>query len=175
MSSDPGRYLRQIVTRSVEILSWKESMNPREMPVVARLSSGLVIRGTTLDFTPDRPGFRVTPEGGGRGVEVKVRDLKALFFTKVPGRPPHGGRRDYLPSVDPVTGGKRLSVRFSDGEMMTGYALSYRPEKIGFFLFPDDPESQHEKIFILGTMVVEVLPIGPEVGPAVRTRWDKAA
>ena len=40
---------------------------------------------------------------------------------------------------------------------MTGFALSYRPEKVGFFLYPDDPESQHEKIFILQAAVSEVL------------------
>jgi hypothetical protein len=87
------------------------TMNPREKPVVARLSSGLVIRGTTLDFTPDRPGFRVTPEEGGRGVEVKVRDLKALFFTRVAGRAPPPGVGVYQTPRDHVTRPHRQSVR----------------------------------------------------------------
>jgi hypothetical protein len=155
-------------------------MNPRERAVVARFASGLVIRGTTLDFTPDKISIRVTPDGGGRGVEVKIRDLKALFFTKVPGHA--APRRSHYPSIDPATGGKRLAVRFRDGEMMTGYALSYRPEKTGFFLFPDDPDSQHEKIYVLAAQAEEVKAIGPEVSPAVRVpkrdqdeEQDKAA
>lgn len=154
-------------------------MNPRERAVVARLATGLVIRGLVLDFTPERPAFRVTPDGTGRGVEVKLRDLKALFFTKIPGQPANK-RSSHYPSVDPVTGGKRLAVCFKDGEKMTGYALSYRPEKIGFFLFPDDPDSQHEKIFVLNHEAEEVLPIGPDVSPVIRIRQaqgdiDKAA
>ena len=157
----------------------KERMNPRERAVVARLATGLVIRGLVLDFTPERPAFRVTPDGTGRGVEVKLRDLKALFFTKIPGQPANK-RSSHYPSVDPVTGGKRLAVCFKDGEKMTGYALSYRPEKIGFFLFPDDPDSQHEKIFVLNHEAEEVLPIGPDVSPVIRIRQaqgdiDKAA
>jgi hypothetical protein len=143
-------------------------MNAREREVVARLASGLVLRGTTLDFTPDRPGFRITPDGGGRGVEVKVRDLKALFFTKMEGQRPVHATMNHYPAVDPVTGGKRLSIRFKDGELMTGYALSYRPEKVGFFLFPDDPDSQHEKVFVLSEQTDAVVSIGPEVSPAVR-------
>jgi hypothetical protein len=48
-------------------------------------------------------------------------------------------------------------ARFNDGEVMTGYALSYRAEKNGFFLYPDDPDTQHEKVFILAAATSEVL------------------
>ena len=55
-------------------------MSTRDRSVVARMASGLVLRGTTVDFNPERPTLWVTPDGGGRGVEVRVSDLKALFF-----------------------------------------------------------------------------------------------
>ena len=147
--------------------------------MVARLATGLVIRGTTLEFTPERPTFRVTPDGGGRGVEVKVRDLKALFFPRItaPSVEPEPARPSYARGPDPARDGKRIVVRFQDNEVMTGYALSYRPDRIGFFLFPDDPESQHEKVFITRTSVTEVL-VGDAAANypvSVRVPWPKAA
>jgi len=134
-------------------------MNPRERYVIARLASGLVLRGNTVDFTPERPMLRINPDEVGRGVEVKLADLKALFFPKVEEPPRRRPPRYAQP--DPIKDGKRIVVRFPDGEWMSGHTLSYRPEKVGFFLFPDDPESQHEKIFILSAATEEVL-----TGPA---------
>src|SRR5512146_3007766 len=117
-------------------------MSSRERPVVARLMSGLVIRGTTLDFNPERPSFRVSPEGAPRGVEVRIKELKALFFVKTAALGHLAvveAGRSYAPAPNPATDGKRIVVRFNDGEVMTGHTLSYRPEKVGFYLFPDDP------------------------------------
>lgn len=132
-------------------------MSTRERDVVARLASGLVLRGTTVDFNPERPTLWVTPDGGGRGVEVRIADLKALFFPRPEGVPDLERAADYAPTPDPTRDGRRIVVRFLDGETMTGHVLSYRPEKVGFFLFPDDPECQHEKIFILQTSASDVL------------------
>ena len=135
-------------------------MTIRDRSVVARLSSGLVLRGTTVDFNPDRPTLWITPDGGGRGVEIKVADLKALFFPRAASAPSPAARIQSGESgrgPHPERDGKRIVARFRDGEVMTGYALSYRPEKNGFFLFPDDPDTQHEKIFILAAATIEVL------------------
>ncbi len=132
-------------------------MNPRERHVIARLNTGLAIRGTTIDFTPDRPSFRVNPDQDGRGVEVRLRDLKALFFPKQEIEAPTRRHPPRYAAPDPVRDGKRIAVRFPDGEWMTGHTLSYRPDKVGFFLFPDDPDSQHERVFIMNTAPEEVL------------------
>lgn len=132
-------------------------MSTRERAVVARLASGLVLRGSTVDFNPDRPTLWIDPDGGGRGVEVKLRDLKALFFPYPPGQT----RRTATPSrgnaPDPARDGKRVVVRFQDGETMTGHALVFRSEKVGFFLHPDDPDSQHEKVFVVVAATSQVL------------------
>jgi hypothetical protein len=132
-------------------------MASREKPVIARLTSGLVIRGTTLDFNPERPSFRVTPDGGGRGVEVRVRDMKALFFQKMAAdAAPSSPRPAYLSAPDPAREGKPISVLFKDGERMEGWTLSYRPEKPGFFLYPAEPDSPHERVYIVAGAVAEV-------------------
>jgi hypothetical protein len=132
-------------------------MPTREKAVVARLASGLVLRGSTVDFNPDRPTLWIDPDGGGRGVEVKLRDLKALFFPYPAGQtrrtapPPRGN------APDPVRDGKRVVARFQDGETMTGHTLACRSDRIGFFLTPDDPDSQHERIFVVLAATTEVL------------------
>lgn len=136
-------------------------MNSREKAIVARLASGLVLRGSTIDFNPERPTFWIDPDGGGRGVEVKLRDLKALFFPYPAGqtRSTAGPLSGNAPEA--VRNGKRVVARFQDGEVMTGFALAYRSERVGFFLYPDDPDSQHERIFVVQAATSEVL-----VGPA---------
>ncbi|HEX7878266.1 MAG TPA: hypothetical protein VF720_02585, partial [Candidatus Eisenbacteria bacterium] len=116
-------------------------------------------------------------------VEVRVANLKALFFPRADAAPllSRNSQPAYSQAIDPVRDGKRIVVRFQDGETMTGFALSYRPEKVGFFLFPDDPDSQHEKIFILQAATSEVLvgekaqahPVATRT--ATPTSQDKAA
>lgn len=154
-------------------------MSTRERPVVARLATGLVIRGSTLEFNPERPSFRVSPDVGGRGVEVKVRDLKALFFPKLaPGADPTASSAaQYVRPTDPARDGKRIVIRFEDNEVMTGFTLSYRADRVGFYLFPDDPHSQHEKVFIVNRVVTEVITGDAAVNypVAVRVPWPKAA
>jgi len=158
-------------------------VSTRDRFIVARMASGLVLRGTTVDFTPERPTLWITPDGGGRGVEVKVANLKALFFPRADAAPARSSAPGpgYTQNPDPVRDGKRIVVRFQDGETMTGFTLSYRPEKVGFFLFPDDPDSQHEKIFVLQAATSEVLvgqaaqehPVATRT--ATPTSQDKAA
>lgn len=146
-------------------------MADREKPVIARLASGLVIRGTTLDFNPERPAFRVTPEGGGRGVEVRIRDLKALFFCRPAAETaPARSRPAYLAAPDPAREGKPVSVLFKDGEQMEGYTLSYRPDKPGFFLYPADPQSPHERVYVAALAVDQV-----RTGRAAVDRADPGA
>lgn len=136
--------------------------------VIARLASGLVIRGVNADFNPERPTFRVTPSEGGRGVELKVRDLKALFFLK---RPP--GSTDlrrapgWVPPPDPVRDGKKIAVSFQDGETMVGYTLGYRREKVGFYFYPAADDNPNERVWICAAAVADV-----KVGAAAEVAVD---
>ena len=60
-------------------------MNPQNK-VVARYIDGRVVKGTTVDFLPTRPSFHLIPIGQGGNpisvLEIKVSDLKAVFFVK---------------------------------------------------------------------------------------------
>jgi hypothetical protein len=53
------------------------------------------------------------------------------------------------PNIQRVGLGKRIRVRFKDGETMVGYTQGYTPNRTGFVFFPADPESNNEKAFIV--------------------------
>jgi len=121
-------------------------MTPRpDNRVVARFLDGTLVRGTTIDFSPMRARFHLDD---GSGVhEVDLVSLKALFFVR-----DFGGNSDY----DEKKGffvrqnqGKKILVEFIDGEVLFGYTLNYSSHGLGFFVFPGDPQSNNEKIFVV--------------------------
>ena len=55
--------------------------------------------------------------------------------------------------------GKPLRVRFKDGETVLGTTMDYNPNAIGFFLFPANPDSNNERIYVVNGQVAEVEPV----------------
>jgi hypothetical protein len=47
-------------------------------------------------------------------------------------------------------------VEFVDGEVIIGYALSYAPERHGFFITPADLQSNNERIFVIKSATKKV-------------------
>src|SRR5689334_7598845 len=97
--------------------------------VVAHLLDGKLVKGTTQDFLPNRAVFHVQHELDRPPTQVFIRDLKALFFVRdLDG---NKDRRDvrgfpYAPAAHAQ--GKKIAVRFKDGELLCGYTMSYSPE-----------------------------------------------
>lgn len=113
--------------------------------MVARFRDGTLIRGTTIDFSPLRAHFHLND--GPYVHDIGLVALKALFFVRE-----FGGNSDY----DEKKGffarqnnGKKVMVEFADGEVLFGYTLNYSPQGFGFFVFPGDPSSNNEKIFVI--------------------------
>ncbi len=52
--------------------------------------------------------------------------------------------------------GRRIKVRFKAGEIMVGYTSGYSPDRAAFFLFPGDPQSNNEGIFVVTATTEEV-------------------
>ena len=125
--------------------------------VVAHFLDGRVVKGTTQDFFPNRPIFRILPVGAGKDAEIQCRQLKAVFFVKdLAG---DENRRDIQGFVDgpgETSKGKKVAVRFKDGEFVCGYSLSYSAERVGFFLFPSDPGSNNLRIYVMTYAATEV-------------------
>jgi hypothetical protein len=132
------------------------------MRVVVRAADGKVLKGTTQDFFPNRASFHLIPAGGSPSIEVRTRQLKAVFFVKDFAGDP--GRKD-IPgfiSAPAETGqGKKIAVRFKDGELMCGYSLSYLPDREGFFLFPSDTGSNNLRVYVVVAACAEI-----KAGPA---------
>jgi hypothetical protein len=125
--------------------------------VVARFQDGLSLRGTTIDFSPLRPFFRLTDNGATYQVDVAL--LKALFFVRnFDGNAAYNEKKGFFSRSNH---GKKVMVEFKDGEVLFGYTLSYTSQGMGFFVFPGDPESNNEKIFVIhaATRTVRLTPI----------------
>jgi Family of unknown function (DUF6982) len=132
------------------------SPEPKEAPVgeinkvVAHYVTGKIVKGTTQDFFPNRPSFHLQPVTGGAAEEIRIKDLKAVFFVKdYVGVSTRKDLRGFVAAPAETSQGKKIAVRFQDGELFCGFSLSYSPERIGFFMFPADPGSNNLRVFVV--------------------------
>jgi hypothetical protein len=138
--------------------------------VVAHFLDGRLLKGTTQDFFPNRASFHLQPGDGGPATEVRGKTLKALFFVKeFAGDAKRRDLRGFLAAPGETTQGKKMAVRFKDGELLCGYSLSYLPDREGFFMFPADSGSNNLRIYVLAAAAVEV-----KAGPAADVLARKA-
>lgn len=131
--------------------------------VVARFLDGSVLKGTSLDVDPTRPTCHVRPEEG-QTAEVKLKELKALFFV----RSLEGDMaRHEVHALDPADprgkGSTAVALHFPDGEVMVGLTNRYPPNRPFFFIVPVDQQSNNIRILVNRTAVkkMEPLPGGP--------------
>jgi len=137
--------------------------------VVAHFNDGRLHKGTTQDFFPNRPRFHIQPADGGAAIEVRCRDLKALFFVReFAGNASRRDLRGFLSSPGETAQGKKIAVRFKDGELLCGYSLSYMPDREGFFMFPSDSGSNNLRIYVIAAATLEV-----KAGPAADVLANK--
>jgi hypothetical protein len=137
--------------------------------VVAHLTSGKLVKGTTQDFFPNRPRFHIQPADGGAAIELRCRELKAVFFVReFAGNASRRDLRGFLRSPGETAQGKKIAVRFKDGELLCGYSLSYLPDREGFFMFPSDSGSNNLRIYVIIAATLEV-----KAGPAADTLAQK--
>ena len=130
--------------------------------VVARYHDGRVLKGVTRDFSPNRAMFHIDPQDGGSTIELRFRQLKALFFvSSLEGDPARQDVRGFVHGPAETSQGKKIAVRFKDGEFICGYTLSWSPDREGFFLFPADVNANNQRIYVITTSTLEV-----KAGPA---------
>jgi hypothetical protein len=127
--------------------------------VVVRYLDGRVLKGNTADFLPTKPVFHVvpTPQSGSliSVVEVKVSELKALFFVKdFTGDSTYDEIKAF--SASSPAQGRRIQIVFKDDETLVGMTMGYQPDRQGFFLIPADPKSNNDRCFVVAAAVKEV-------------------
>ena len=123
--------------------------------IVARYTDGRIVRGSTHDFRPGRALFHVRTEESDVLVRVDADELKAVFFVKN-----LFGDHTYeeTKSFEFKHGvGRKIWVRFSDGEELSGWTVGYTPDKPGFFIFMTDKKANAERAYVLNGAVDEVL------------------
>ena len=126
--------------------------------IAAHYLDGHVVKGHTNDFLPAKDSFHLAPmdsPAGVKPVEVRMAELKALFFVKnFTGDPQHTRSQEFEPNK-PLSG-RKMRVVFKDGEIMVGTTQGYNPGRPGFFLTPADPQSNNERCFVVTSATQEV-------------------
>lgn len=124
--------------------------------VVVRFRDGRMVKGTTHDFFPNKTEFHVY-EGGDesqRAVKVPLVDLKAVFFVKNLKGDPRHKKGNAVADAPPQ--GRRLAVRFEDGEELVGSSMGYNASKPGFFLSPADTDGNNTRVYVVSAAVEDV-------------------
>ncbi len=120
--------------------------------VVVRSKDGTLMKGKTSDFSPNRDRFHLEMLNG-EVVDLDIEHLKAIFFVRdLEGNKDHND--DYSDVI--AGGGRKIQVKFYDGELLTGYSLSYAPDRHGFFVTPADMQSNNERIFLINSAVEKI-------------------
>jgi hypothetical protein len=123
--------------------------------IVVKFKDNTVAKGKTNDFFPNKTQFHLE-EMNGEIVEISIEDLKAVFFVKdFKGNKNHDD--NYNDEI--AAGGRKIKVRFFDGETVVGYTLGYSPDRQGFYLSPADLQGNNERIFVVksATEKIELL------------------
>lgn len=121
--------------------------------VVAHLTDGTILKGTTGNMRPGAEEFHLRPRDGGAPIPVAVADLKALFFVHdLDGDPDRRGRAD----ADRAGLGRKVEVVFADGEVMHGYTAGYAPGREAFWVTPADPASNNDRAYVVTAATTSV-------------------
>ena len=120
--------------------------------IVVKFQDGTLIKGQTSDFLPNKKIFHLELTDG-QTVSINIEQLKAVFFVK-----DFKGNKLYKKDYKDVIpgGGKRIRVKFTDGEVLVGYTQGYSPNRTGFFLVPGDMHSNNERVFIINSVIEKI-------------------
>ena len=120
--------------------------------VVVKFKDNTVSKGKTNDFFPNKTQFHLE-NLNGEIVGISIEDLKAVFFVKdFKGNKNH--QKNYNDEI--AAGGRKIKVRFFDGETVVGYTLAYSPDRQGFFMTPADLKGNNERIFVVKSATEKV-------------------
>jgi len=121
--------------------------------VVVHYSDGIIMKGKTGDFFPNKDVFHLQGQLNDEMKQIFIQDLKAVYFVKS-----FEGNAEYTEKIDVERAGfgKKIRVQFKDGEVQYGYTQGYTPNRPGFLVFPCDPNSNNERIYVIASATVQV-------------------
>jgi hypothetical protein len=120
--------------------------------VAAKFKNGAVKKGTTSDFSPKKVMFHLISTTG-EILDINIEELKAVYFIKN-----FEGDKDRMDKyTDDVPGeGRKVQIKFSDGEMLIGYTHGYSPTRSGFFVIPADLQNNNDRIYVITSATEKV-------------------
>ena len=120
--------------------------------VVVRFKDGMIIKGNTSDFFPNKVRFHLNHLDG------KTDEIDSETSSPPSFRRHIEGHKDYQKKYEDTihAAGRKIEVEFTDGESITGYALGYSPDRHGFFITPADLSSNNERIFVVKSATINI-------------------
>ena len=118
--------------------------------VVVRYTNGKMLKGSAIDFFPNKDRFHVIPMDKplDKPIEVMINQLKAVFVVRdFKGVPQYVERDGFREGESPY--GSLLEVTFADGEVLVGSCMSFDLKRQGFFISPADPKSNNLRVFVI--------------------------
>jgi hypothetical protein len=130
--------------------------------VVLRFLDGRMVKGYIGDFSPVNNHISIVDERLNEQ-DVQLNELKAVFYVKsFEGNKYYSEKKSFAKTSQE---GKKILVRFKDGERLVGYLEGDVPwqrgfflesKKGGFFIIPSDDQTNNIKTFIVSTSVTNV-------------------
>ena len=114
--------------------------------MVVHFADGRTVRGFSYDFRPTQDSFRLTLADSADTVEIRLEELKAIFFVK---RFDSDGVTRPRDDIERVGLGPKLRVCFLDGEVLYGFSAAYRPDMKAFTMVPGDPDNNSQKVVVI--------------------------
>jgi len=134
--------------------------------VIARFNDGRLLKGSVRDFTRDADVVLLEETGNSKEHRIPIAQLKALFFVhSLAGDSARRERKAFGIRENP---GRKIYIKFTDGETLLGYIEGEFPWKKGFslskpddnskgfFVIPVDNESNNIKAFIVANAVRDI-------------------
>jgi len=134
---------------------------------ILRFVDGRMLKGLIKEFTL-ADNYVYIEDESSETQKIKLNQLKAIFFVKdFQGNRTHREKKSFAATKP---SGKRLFVRFKDGEQMTGFLEGTVPwetgfhldlkKTSGFFLKPVDSDSNNLRIFIVTSALDDLTTMG---------------
>ena len=122
--------------------------------IIAHFLNKKLLKGFSEDFSQDKYFFNITDKDTQDKLEIALLLLKAVFFVKdFEGNNAYKEKYD----IDRINVGQKVKIQFKDNETIIGYTPGFSPQGIGFFLYPPDPQSNNEKIFVVNANTAKIL------------------
>jgi hypothetical protein len=120
--------------------------------VVLQFKNKRVLKGKTFDFSQNKEFFHLQTLNN-KVHDIHMEKLKAVFFVRdfLGNKNRYDRYRDVIPG-----GGRKINVQFLDGEIVTGFTLSFNPGRNGFFMTPASLKGNNSRIFVIKSATEDI-------------------